>query len=174
MNSIEKSVDSTGYYMDNVTLSLNSDCYRPQRSWAKVIFLQVCVCPQGGGFLQILGGFLQILGGLQFSGGEGCLQFFLWGGVFSNFLGGLQFFWGGVSPIFQVGGGLQFLGGFLQIFREGGLQIFFFFFFSISFPPKNSSGMHQHTPPPPHPRWSMRGRYASYWNAFFWSEIMCE
>ena len=23
--------------------------YRPQRSWAKVIFLQACVCPQGGG-----------------------------------------------------------------------------------------------------------------------------
>ena len=24
-------------------------CYRPQRSWAKVMFLQACVCPQGGG-----------------------------------------------------------------------------------------------------------------------------
>ena len=23
--------------------------YRPQRSWAKVMFLQACVCPQGGG-----------------------------------------------------------------------------------------------------------------------------
>ena len=23
-------------------------CYRPQRSWAKVIFSQACVCPQGG------------------------------------------------------------------------------------------------------------------------------
>ena len=27
----------------------NWDYYRPQRSWAKVIFSQVCVCPQGGG-----------------------------------------------------------------------------------------------------------------------------
>ena len=25
--------------------------YRPQRSWAKVIFSQACVCPQGGGCL---------------------------------------------------------------------------------------------------------------------------
>ena len=25
--------------------------YQPLRSWAKVMFLQVCVCPQGGGYL---------------------------------------------------------------------------------------------------------------------------
>ena len=28
--------------------------YRPQRSWAKVIFLQACVCPQGGGLPQCM------------------------------------------------------------------------------------------------------------------------
>ena len=27
----------------------NESYYRPQRSWAKVIFSQACVCPQGGG-----------------------------------------------------------------------------------------------------------------------------
>ena len=71
----------------------------------------------------------------------GCLQFF--GGC-------LQFFvWGGVSN-FLFGGCLQFF-----------FQIFFLFFFK-SFFPKISSGMHQPSPP----RRSMRGRYASYWNAF--------
>ena len=29
--------------------SKGSNCYRPQRSWAKVIFSQACVCPPGGG-----------------------------------------------------------------------------------------------------------------------------
>ena len=29
-------------------VELFSDLYRPQRSWAKVIFSQACVCPQGG------------------------------------------------------------------------------------------------------------------------------
>ena len=68
-----------------------------------------------------------------------CPQGGVWSGPgrVSNFLGGLQFF--------------------------GGLQIFFFFFFSISFPPKKSFW---DAPTPPPPERSMRGRYASYWNAF--------
>ena len=74
-------------------------------------------------------------------------------------LGGcLQFFeGGGVSPIFQ--GGLQFLGG--------GFSKFFFFsnLFFKSFFPKISSGMHPL-------RRSMRGRYASCWNAFLFSKIL--
>ena len=79
-------------------------------------------------------------------------------GGFSNF-GGLQFF-GGVSNFF--GGPPIFLGG-PPIFRGGGGLQFFFFFFNF-FSPKFLLGCTN--PPAPPPRWSMRGRYASYWNAF--------
>ena len=75
-------------------------CYRPQRSWAKVIFLHVSVILLTG-----------------------------------------------------VGGG-RWWGGFL--------------FFSISFPPKKFL-LGCTTPPPP--RRSMRGRYASYWNAFLFLHV---
>ena len=87
-----------------VTRILGHFYYRPQRSWAKVIFLHV-------------------------------------------------------SVILLTGGGLQFF--------RGGLQIFFFFsnfFFSNLFFLKFLLGCIN--PPPPPPRQSMRGRYASYWNAF--------
>ena len=45
--------------------------YRPQRSWAKVISLQACVCPRGGGGTWPgPGGLSEILGGgLKFSRG---------------------------------------------------------------------------------------------------------
>ena len=33
------------------------DNYRPQRSWAKVMFLQACVCPQGGVLPQCMLGY---------------------------------------------------------------------------------------------------------------------
>ena len=82
---------------------------------AKVIFLQACVCPQGGVS--------------NFSGGVWSPIF--WGGVVSNFLGGWSpifggvvsnFFWGGWSPIFR-GGGLQFFGGGWSSIFRGGLQL---------------------------------------------------
>ena len=66
------------------------------------------------------------------------------------------------------GGGLQIFGGspiFLGVSNfSGGHQKIFSSFFSI-FSPTISSGMHQ--PTLPSPRRSIRGRYASYWNAFF-------
>ena len=86
----------------------------------------------------------------------------------SPILGGSLQFRGGVSPIF---GGSPIFRGSLQFFRgspifSGGLLIFFSFFFN--FFPQNffwdaptPAGMHH-----PPPRRSMRGRYASYWNAF--------
>ena len=106
----------------------------------------------------------------------GVVSNFSWGGV-SNFGGGgiSNCSGGRVSPIW--GGCLQFFGGVSPIFRGvsnffwggqgvpifGGSPNFFPSFSSISLPPqKISSGMHQ----PPPPRRSMRGRYASYWNAF--------
>ena len=63
--------------------------------------------------------------------------------------------WSALQFFFGAGCGLQFLGGVVSNF-SGGLRIFFLFF-SIFHPPK-----------PPPPRRSMRGRYASYWNAFLY------
>ena len=85
---------------------------------------------------------------------RGVSKFSVRGGVGLQFFrGGLQIFTG--SPIFQ--GGLQFFRGVSKIFFL--FFKFFFFFFSNLFFPKISSGMHP-------PRGSMRGWYASYWNAF--------
>ena len=130
------------------------DIYRMQRSSGKVIFSQACVILfMGGG---------SGLGGLV---PGGCLQFW---GVSPIFLGGCLQFFGGVSNYF---GGLQFFGG-SPISQGGGVSPIFQgvsnFFFSFNFfPPKNSSGMHQ---PPTPLRRSMRGQYASYWNAFLFGK----
>ena len=42
------SSDQWGSNDCNTIIPCNVFYYRPQRSWAKVIFLQACVCPQGG------------------------------------------------------------------------------------------------------------------------------
>ena len=65
----------------------------------------------------------------------------------------------------QGGGGWVWSRGGLQIF--GGVSKIFFLFFQF-FPPKNSFW---DAPTPPPPRRSMRGRYASYWNAFLLSFV---
>ena len=97
------------------------------------------------------------------------------GGV-SEIFGGCLKFWGGLKfwGVWNFLGGWNFQGGVWN-FRgvsnfSGGLQIFFFFFFNFFSPQKNSSGMHQAPPPP---RRSMRGRYASYWNAFLLKDYEC-
>ena len=76
------STDSSSYKMNRFP----SSYYRPQRSWAKVISLQACVCPQGGGGTWPgPGGVSEILGGgsgLKFGGVSG-LKFS--GGVSENF-----------------------------------------------------------------------------------------
>ena len=66
--------------------------YRPQRSWANVIFSQACVCPRDG--LQFFGGGRSGPGGSPIFWGSP-----IFGGV-SNFLVGVSNFQGGVSPIF--------------------------------------------------------------------------
>ena len=92
------------------------------------------------------------------SGPGGCL---IQGGVWSR---------GGVSgPGVSDPGVSEIFGGVSEIFGGGCSSKFFFsFFFSISFPQKKSF-WDAHTPPLHPPRRSMRGRYASYWNAFLLS-----
>ena len=98
---------------DKDILGQNAFCYRPQRSWAKVIFLHLSV--------------ILLTGGVVWS----------WG--VSPIFDGLQFFGG--SPIFRGSPNLQgvsnFSGGPPIFFFK-----FFFFFFDNSFFPKISSGMH--------------------------------
>ena len=94
----------------------------------------------------------------NFRGGGG-------GGVCCKFGGGVpdSNFGGGGGCLLQIFGG----GGSAPIFG-GGSEIFFSFFFNL-FTPQKQFFWDAHTPSPPPPtppRRSMRGRYASYWNAF--------
>ena len=58
------------FSINNVSNSRKIHLYRPQQSWAKVIFSEACVCPQaGGGGFWSRGG-LGFFGGLQFFGGS--------------------------------------------------------------------------------------------------------
>ena len=105
------------------SLSGKNTCYyRLQRSWAKVIFLQACVCPRVG---------------VVWSAGW-------WSGPGGspNFRGSSNF--GGVSPNFW---GVSIFSGGLHIFGGGFSKFFFFFFFQFLFPPKILLGCT--TPPPP-------------------------
>ena len=118
-------------------------CYRPQRSWAKVMFLHLSVILLTGGGVWSWGVVSKFLGGgLQIFGGGDGLQIF--GGV-------SKFFWGVVSKFSGQGvvskclGGLQFFGGISNFLSWS--PNFFLSFFNF-FPQKNLSGMH----PPPSPR----------------------
>ena len=86
------------------SLAHNVHYYRPQRSWAKVIFLHVSVILLTGGVSP------NFWGGSKFSGGSPIL--------------------GGVSPIFRGGRCLQFFGGSPNFF----LFFKFFFFFKFFSP----------------------------------------
>ena len=134
--------------------------YRPQTKFAKVMFLQVSVCPQvgeacvvaRGACMVAQGGMRGCSGGMRgCSGGcmvalggvcgffRGCAWFFLGGHVWF-FLGGVRGFCQGVCMVFS-GGCMVFPGGCAWFF-PGGACI----------------GYDE--------IWSMSGRYASYWNAF--------
>ena len=99
--------------------------YRPQRSWAKVIFLHVSVILLTGGGLSDL----KFWGGcLVWNFRGGCLVWNFWGGVVWS-----EIFGGGVS-------GLKF---------SGGVWNFFFILFSNFFFPQKILLGYTHTSPPP-------------------------
>ena len=139
---------SSGMHQHPAPLSprRQSMCSRYTSYWNAFLLPAAMKLGQGNIFTRVCdsvnGGCGLVLGGLQFWGGSSNF-----GGVSPIFWGGLQFFEGGVPPNFFF-------------FK------FFFFLFSNLFFPKISSGMHQHPAPPFPQRRSMRGRYASYWNAF--------
>ena len=79
--------------------------YRPQRSWAKVMFLQASVILSTGGDL-VQGGVSNFSGGLQFFGGSPIFGVGppIFRGGSPIFRGVLQFFGGGGSPIWLMSG----------------------------------------------------------------------
>ena len=126
--------------------------YRPQTKFAKVMFLQVSVCPHRGGARGfILGGVRDFIrGGMRgfISGGVwfylGGPAWFYLGGHVWFYSGGMWFYLGG-RVWFYSGGHAWFSGGVCGF--SGGVRGFFSFF-----------GYNEIR--------SMSGRYTSYWNAF--------
>ena len=134
-------------------ISLNN-IYRPQTKFAKVMFLQVSVCPHGGGMRGFPGGVGMhgfIRGGMRGFIRGACMVLF--GGHAWFYLGVgwacVVLFGGGWACMVLFGGvghAWFYLGG-MHGFSGGGMHGFFSFF-----------GYNEIR--------SMSGRYASYWNAF--------
>ena len=130
-------------------------CYRPQTKFAKVMFLQVSVCPHGGCAWFYLGGHAWFYLGacmVLFGGGvHGFIQRDVCGfirGCVWFYLLGCAWFYSGVCVWFYLGGHAWFyLGGACVVLFGGGMCGFFSFF-----------GYNEIR--------SMSGRYSSYWNAF--------
>ena len=88
----------------------NFDFYRPQTKFAKVMFLQVSVCPHGGACVVLFGGGRAwfYLGGMHgFMGGHawfysGGMCGFIWGACMVLFGGHAWFYLGGVCVVFSV------------------------------------------------------------------------
>ena len=86
-------------------------CYRRQTKFAKVMFSQVSVCPQGGGGVRGCRGYAWLVGGVCGCGGHA----WLWGGVHG--CGGHVWLWGacvvvgGMCGYGGVGGHAWLLGG---------------------------------------------------------------
>ena len=113
--------------------------------FTKVMFLQVCVCPQGGGMhvtwpTSFVGGHVLFLGGMCVFF-WGCAWFFFWGACMGFFGGACMVFFGRACVVFW-GACMVFFGGHAWFFFLGGMH-----------------GLYNEIR-------SMSGRYASYWNAF--------
>ena len=165
--------------------------YRPQTKFAKVMFLQVSVCPQGGEGACVVprggvhgcsggrawfysggrawfysGAFLVLFGGCMvlFGGMRGFIQG--QGGVRGFIWGGMHgFIWGGMRGFIRGLGRAWFYSGGHAWFYLGGCAWFY------------SGGVRGFIPGGMHGFFSffgyneirsMSGRYASYWNAFLW------
>ena len=110
--------------------------YRSQTKFAKVMFLQVSVCPHGGGACVVAGGWVCVValgghvwllrGGMHGSWGGACMVapggvhgFF--GGACMVFSGGAWFFPGGMRGFFW-GACVVFSGGACVVFSRGGMH----------------------------------------------------
>ena len=143
--------------------------YRPQTKFAKVMFLQVSVCPHGGRAWFYSGGHVWLYSGgtcmVLFRGGmHGFIwgvRGFIWGayvalfgGVCVVLFGGHAWFYSGGMRGFIRGHAWFYLGGYAWFYSGGACMVFlggvrgFFSFFRYN------------------EIRSMSGRYASYWNAF--------
>ena len=124
---------------------VQTDHYRPQTKFAKVMFLQVSVCPQGGA--RVAGGACMV-GGHVWQGGHAWWGQRWHGACMAGDVHGRGRAWQG-GHVWQ--GGHARLG----VHGRGACM---------------AGGMHAVHPPQQILRdtviWSMSGRYASYWNAF--------
>ena len=119
--------------------------YRPQTKFAKVMFLQVSVCPYRGGAWFYLGGVHGFIwGACVVLFGGACVVLFR--GCAWFYSGGMHGFIQGVHGFIQ-GGMHGFIRGGMCGFISGGMRGFFSFFRYNEIR-------------------SMSRRYASYWNAF--------
>ena len=140
-------------------------CYRPQTKFAKVMFLQVSVCPHGGACMVLFGGhawfylgghaWFYLAGGMHGFIRGACMVLF--GGHAWFYSGGMcGFIWGGMCGFtgghawFYFGGMHGFIRGHAWFYSGGACMVFSFFF-----------GHNEIR--------SMSGRYASYWNAFLFA-----
>ena len=150
LNKVSLNSYLNGFYSKLFKTS-STDCYRPQTKFAKVMFLQVSVCPHWGACVVLFGG-----------GMHGLIQgvcMVLFGGGAWSYLGGMHgFIWGacvvlfGGHAWFYLGGMHGFIWGVCVVLFGVGVRGFFSF-----------SGYNEIR--------SMSGRYASYWNAFLLLQV---
>ena len=172
--------------------------YRPQRKFAKVMFLQVSVCPQrgacvvargGGGMCMVARGAWVVVRGacmVPLGGMHGCSgghAWFFWGhawfflGACVVFAGGHAWFLPGGHAWFFLGGVCVFFRGACMVFSGGACMVFFrgacmvFFWGACMVFSGGRACFFRGAYIGYNEIWSMSGRYASYCNAFLflWS-----
>ena len=164
----------------SVSTQINVHNCRPQRSWGKVIFSEVCVnnSVHRGGHAWLLGG------GAWFYSGGACMVLFgghVWfylGGHVWFYLGGHAWFYSGGHAWFYLGGTCGFIwgacvvlfgGAYMVLFRGACVDLFggHAWFYSGSVRGFIQGGVHGFFSFFGYNEIrSMSGRYASYWNAF--------
>ena len=95
-------------------------CYRPQTKFAKVMFLQVSVCPHWGGMRGFIQGCVVLFGGhAWFYSGGGHAWFYLGGGHAWFYWGACVVLFGGVCVVLFGGHEWFYSGGVHGFYSEG-------------------------------------------------------
>ena len=143
----------------HLTDNATSSSYRPQTKFAKVMFLQVSVCPHrgGGGMCGFIGGVCVVLFGGHAWFYPGGVRGFIRGACMVLFRGGhVWFYLGGVHGFIQ-GVCMVLFGGACMVAPGG--HVWLLWGACVVAPGGGVRGFFDEIR-------SMSGRYASYWNAF--------